>query len=121
MSEPEYKISIQPGYVLVEDPPDYDVIWSEQPAKLQAISVACSEAGFRKVLLRGSNINVKLTEAEVFKLGEEVTKLNLMVAIVQLHDASKETERFLENVAVNRGVPIQFFDNEQDARDWLGV
>jgi hypothetical protein len=121
LPDPEYKISIQSGYVLVEDPPDYDVVWIEQPSKLQAISAACSEAGFRKVLLRGSNINVKLTEFEVFKLGEEVTKLNLMVAIVQLHDASKQTERFLENVAANRGLPIKFFDNEQDARDWLGV
>ena len=121
MPDPEYKISVQSGYVLVEDPPNYDVVWSEQPAKLQAISAACSKAGFSKVILRGSNINVKLTGSEVYKLGKEVTKLNLMVAIVQLHDASREMESFLENVTVNRGLPVQFFDNEKDARDWLGV
>ena len=69
MSDPEYAISILPGYVLVEDPPNYDVIWSEQPLKLQAISAACSEAGYRKVLIRGSKSNVKLTVMEFFKLG----------------------------------------------------
>jgi len=121
MSDPEYEISIQPGYVLVEDPPNYDVFWNEMPPKLQAISAACSEAGYRKVILRGSNINVKLTVPEIFALGEEIAKLNLKIAIVQLHDASKGNEELLENAASNRGSPILFFNNEQDARDWLGV
>ena len=121
MSEPKYRISIQSGYVLVEDPPDYDVVWREQPAKLQAMSAACSEAGTRKVLIRGSRSKLKLSGAETFKLGEEVAKLSMMVAVVTQHDTSKATERFIENVATNRGVPVQFFDNEQDAKDWLGV
>ena len=121
MSDPEYAISIQPGYVLVETPPNYDVVWIEQPSKLQAISAACSEAGSRKVLLRGSNTNVKLTPSDIFALGEEIGELKLKIAIVQLHDASKRNERLLENVATNRGLPVRFFDNEQDAKDWLGV
>lgn len=121
MAEPKYKISIQPGYVLVEDPPNYDVVWTEQPPKLRAMSAACSEAGYNKALIRGSKSNVKLTGAEIFKLGVEVAKLNLLVAVVTQHDTSKDTERFIENVVANRGLPIQFFENEQDAKDWLGV
>ena len=121
MSDPDYAISIQPGYVLVETPPNYDVVWIEHQPMLQAISAACSEAGCRKVLLRGSNTNVKLTTPEIFELGEEIAKLNLKIAIVQFHDASQENEELLENAATNRGGPIRFFDNEQDARAWLGV
>ena len=121
MSAPEFKISIQSGYVLVEDPQNYDVVWSEQPAKLQVMSAACSEVGYNKVLIRGSKANVKLTTMEIFALGEEVAKLNLMVAIVTQSDASEETKKFLENVASNRGLPVQFFDDEQDAKDWLGL
>ena len=90
MSDPGYAISIQSGYVLVETPPNYDVVWIEQPPKLQAISAACSEAGTEKVLLRGSNTNVKLTPSDIFALGEEIGKLKLKIAIVQLHDASRE-------------------------------
>jgi hypothetical protein len=64
---------------------------------------------------------VKLTTAEIFALGEGVAKLGLMVAVVTPHDTSKETEQFLEDVASNRGPPVRFFDNEQDAKDWLDV
>ncbi len=121
MSDPENAISIQPGYVLVENPPDYDVVWIEQPPKLQAISAACSEADFNKVLMRESNANVKLTVAEIFKLGKEVGKLELRIAIVSTHDTSQENERLLENAATSRGSPVRFFNKEQDAKDCLGV
>ncbi len=121
MSDPEYAISIQPGYVLVENPPNYDVVWIEQPPKLQAISAACSGAAYRKVLIRESNANVKLTVTEIFRLGEEVGKLNLKIAVVSTHDASKENERLLETAATTRGSPVRFFNKEQDAKDWLGV
>ena len=121
MSEPEYAISIQSGYVLVENPPDYDVFWIEQLPKLQEIAAACSEANSNKVLMRESNANVKLTVAEIFRLGEEVGKLNLKIAVVSTHDASKENERLLETAATTRGSPIRFFNKEQDAKDWLGV
>jgi len=121
MADSQYVVSIQPGYVLVEDPPDYDVVLSEQAAKLQAISAACTQSGYKNVLVRGTQANVRLTPAEMFKFGESVAKLGIKAAIVNSHDASMEDEGFLETVATNRGSPIRFFDNEQDARDWLGV
>ena len=121
MSDPEYAISIQPGYVLVENPPNYDVVWIEQPPKLQAISAACSEAGYRKVLIRESNANVKLTTMQIFALGKEIGKLFLKIAIVSTHDTSRENERLLENAASSRGSPVRFFNKDQDAKDWLGI
>jgi len=121
MNKPEYTISIQPGYVLVEDPPGYEVIWAEQSDKLKAIAATCSESGHRKVLIRGSKTNVRLTEMEIFTYGEEVAKLHLMLAIVSLHNATKEDVSYFENVATNRGSPVRFFDNEEDAKEWLGV
>lgn len=87
--------------MLVEDPPNYDVVWVEQPPKLQAISAACSEAGNWRVLIRGSKTNVTLTTPEIFALGKATAKLNLMIAFVNLHDASKDNERLCENVANN--------------------
>ena len=121
MSDLEYAISIKSGYVLVEDPPNYDVVWSEQPPKLQAISAACSEAGCRKVLIRGSNAKVKLQTSQIFKLGKEVGKLNLKIAVVTFDDASPQQKNLLENASTNRSSPVRFFDNEIDAKYWLGV
>jgi len=121
MTDPEYTISIQPGYVLVEDPSNYDLVWSEQPSKLKAIAAVCSEAGTNKVLIQGSKANVKLSVMEIYVLGEEIAKLHLKVAIFTSTDLSKKDKGFFQNVAINRGSYIQFFDNEQDAIDWLDV
>lgn len=121
MLKPEYAISIRPGYVLVEDPPDYDVVWMDQPSKLGAIGAACLEANTRKVIVRGSKANVKLSMMEVLMLAKGIAKLKLTVAIVTQHDLSNEFESLFKNIAKNRGSPIQFFDNEQDAKDWLAI
>jgi len=46
-------------------------------------------------------------------------KIRLQIAVVESHDASKDDGRFLETVVFNRGGPLQFFDTEDKARDWL--
>ncbi len=121
MDNSEHKISIQPGYVLVERSQDYKVVWSEQPAKLMEISAACKEAGCQKVLLMGPRTKVRLTTLDIYNLGKEIAKLGLQIAVVELHDASIGKVKFLESVVGHRDVPFQFFDNEQDAKGWLGV
>ncbi len=121
MGNSEQTISIHPEYVLVERPQDYKVTWSEQPARLMDISSLCKEAGCRKVLVLGSRTKVLLSFMDILTLGLQLGNLNLKVAVVELHDASDEDMRFLENVTSNRGGGIQFFDNEQDAKDWLGI
>ena len=50
-----------------------------------------------------------------------IADLGLKLAAVTSHDASEEDTSFLENVATNRGSPVQFFDNEEAARVWLGI
>jgi hypothetical protein len=121
MGKSEYQISIQPGYVLVERVQDYEVVLSEQPAMLMAISASCKEAGCRNVLILGLRTKVRLSVQNIFDLGQEIAKLGLQIAVVESHDAQEENVKFLENVVTNRGGPIQFFDNEQHVKDWLGI
>jgi len=117
----KYGISLQPGYVLVEDPPKYDVVWSEQPEKLQAIADACAEVGTNKVLMIGGETSVQLVIVEVLYLAREVGKHKLTVGVVNQHDAPKEFVSLLKDVSKNLGSPVRFFKEEQDARDWLEV
>jgi len=121
MGKSEYQISIQPGYVLVERAQDYEVVLSEQPAMLMAISAYCKEAGCRKVLILGPRTKIRLSVQNIFDLGQEIAKLGLRIAVVESHDAQEENVKFLEDVVTNRGGSIQFFDNEQHAKDWLGI
>ncbi len=88
---------------------------------LTEMSAACEEAGCRKVLILGPKTKVNLEIFDIYDLGEQIARLHLKIAIVESHDASKDDESFLENVAFNRGGPLQFFINEEEARDWLEI
>ena len=121
MTDSKYVIPIQPGYVLVEEPPDYEVVWKEQPAKLRELAVTCREANTNKVIVKGSTVNVKLSMMEILMLSKEIAKVKLNVAIIAKHNLTKEHEELFKEVATNRGSPIRFFGNEQDAKDWLGI
>ena len=121
MGNSDYKISSQPGFVLVERPYDYEVVLDEQPATLTKISALCDETGCRKVLILGPKTKVNLSVLDIYDLGEVIAKSHLQIAIAESHDASKDDEDFLETVVFNRGGPLQFFDTEKEAKSWLGV
>ena len=121
MSNAAVKMSVQPGYVLVERPQNFDVIMEEQPAQLQELSEFCEDAGCRNVLILGQGTKVHLEALDVHDLGRQIAKLHLHIAMVESHDATDEDVYFLESVALTRGSPIRFFDTESEARHWLGV
>ncbi len=121
MGNLDYKMSIQPGYVLVERPQDYEIVLKEQPAMLMEMSAFCKAAARLKVLVLGSKTKVNLSELDIFALGKEIAKLNLQIAVVESHDASNEDVDFLENVALNRGGLIRFFDTQKEAKGWLRI
>ncbi len=121
MENADYKISIQPDYVLVERAKGYEVVLHEMPALLAKVSAACRDAGSKKVLILGPGTKVRLGTLDIFDLGEQIADFHLQIAIVESHDASADDESFLETVAFNRGGPIQFFSTEAEAKDWLAV
>ena len=117
----DHKVSIQSGYVLVERPQDYQVDLDDLPTMFVELSNFCREAHCRKVLIYGDRTKVNLGVMDIFKLGKELAKLHLQIAMVESHDASDDDVDFLENVTLNRGGRIRFFDSERDAKTWLGV
>jgi len=121
MSKSEQTLSIKSGYILVERPPGYEVVLTEQSARLMEILALCKQADCRKVLVLGQNTDVRLLTVDIFDLGVQIAELGLQIAVVESHDAPDKDVKFLENVVANRGDPIQFFDNTKDAKDWLGV
>ena len=112
-------ISIRPDYILVERPPGYEVVHSDQPTALMELSTACKEAGCRKVLVLGPRTKMNLSAFELLELGKEIARLDIKMAFAEQHDASDDAVSLLESAALNRGGAIRFFDNERDAKDWL--
>ena len=121
MGKSDYKISIRPEYVLVERPRDYEVVFGEMPAMLSELSAVCKEAACRKVLILGPKTHVSLETMDIYDLGDQIAATRLQIAIVESHDASDDDENFLETVVFNRGGPLQFFIDEEEARNWLEV
>ena len=121
MDNLNHKMSIHPDYVLVERPEDFEIVPDEQPAMLMEISAFCKAAARQKVLVVGPRTKVNLTRFDILDLGKEIADLNLRIAVVESHDASDEDVEFLETAAINRGGSIRFFENQQDAEDWLAI
>ena len=121
MGNLDYKMSIQPGYVLVERPRDYDVVMTRPPEMLTDLSAFCKSAACRKVLILGPDTKVKLSKSDIVDLGAEIAKLNLQIAVAESHDASDEEVNLLENEAGERGGSIRFFNSEPAAKDWLRI
>ena len=122
MGRLDYRITIQPDYVLVERPSDYEVVWNEQPAMLMEMSALCKEADCRKVLILGPNTKVNLSILDIADLGKKIAELGLQIAMAESHDASNKEVNFLESIVVHRGGGlIQFFDTEKEAKDWLRI
>jgi hypothetical protein len=112
-------MSVQSDYVLIERAENYEVTLERMSAMLAELSAACEETGCRKVLIVGPKTTVNLQTVDIYDLGAQIAALHLTIAIAESHNAAKDDESFLETVVFNRGGPLRFFTNEQDARDWL--
>jgi len=121
MSNPNFKISVQEGYVLMERQAGSTVVPGDQPAMQAELLGFCKEANCRNVIITGSDVKVDLSTLDLLELGNEIANSGLRIAVVETHDASADDVSFLENVAWNRGGLIQFFDAEDAALEWLGV
>ena len=119
MRNSDQAITIHPDYILVERPPDYEVVLGEQPKALLELSAACNEADCKKVLVVGPRSRISLSAFDIVEVGKEIGKLDIQMAIAELHDASTDAVSLLKTVALNRGSTIRFFDNVKDAKDWL--
>ena len=121
MRNSEQTISIRPDHILIERPPGYEVVLSEQSRGLSELSAAINETGRNKVLVLGPRTKVRLSMFDILELGKRIAKLDIQMAIVEIHDASNDAVSLLKTVALNRGSKIRFFDNVDDAKGWLEI
>ena len=90
----------------------------EQSKALLELAALCNTTGCNKVLVVGPRTYMKLSAFDILEMGREIAKLQLQMAIAEIHDASNDAVDLLESVASNHGGAVHFFDNTQDAREW---
>ena len=116
----EYSIEFRGDHLLVhsDGEKDFDFVqrmWND-------IAAACSKHDCRRVLGVG-NTTRPVSISEAYDHAQLFHDLDLIsgfrVAWVELNPEFRDTQRFIDTVCYNRGIPGRAFDSIDEARDWL--
>jgi hypothetical protein len=91
---------------------------------LRDILAACQKSGCPRVLVEENLSGRSLTVTDAFGLASEgAANIDRSVRAIAYVDRNPEHDgsvmNFVENVAVNRGVPLRVFPSIETAREWL--
>ena len=91
-----------------------------EKARTEAIQ-ALAENGWQRLLVDARQILAKMSVLDDFKFTQEHRSTLLQSVRTAVIHRAEETERFrfIENVAVNRGVPMKVFLDPEEAIEWL--
>jgi hypothetical protein len=82
----------------------------------------CLHRGYSRVLIEERLVGPPIRAAEVIEIAEQESGLArgcfTAIAFVDLNLESRSLE-FIENVAVNRGLPMKVFSSVPEAEEWL--
>ena len=118
-----YRIEIinDPGYILVDQYGQVDV--EEIEIIRRDVFKYVVEHGLAKIAVDVSKLTNEYTISEFFNITVENIEHNTpfpkpRVCLIVRHD-QEENARFVENVGVNRGMPIKYFTDKEAALKWL--
>lgn len=119
----DFKLAPHADYVHVLLAPGYEIKPEGTTALTMAISEVCSRQGHRRVLIEGTIARRRMGTMDSFGSGSLVGSMLTGVAIACcFYDyAPDQQTQFFKDVAQNRGVRVEFFDDREAALRWLGV
>ena len=90
-------------------------------AYLRQMLDECRRRDCYRVLIDEQLEGPRLDVMEVFDVASKgsLDALGVFDAIAYVDRQMGDMAEFAETVAINRGMPVAFFDNEEDARRWL--
>ncbi len=88
---------------------------------MQDVLAAAEKHDCFRVLIHEKLTGPRLEAMEVFTLASEgaMRLLGKFESIAYVEEEMGEMGDFVESVAVNRGMPLAFFSNVEDAREWI--
>jgi hypothetical protein len=88
---------------------------------LQDIRAECKRLGCFRVLIDERLEGPRLAVDDVFTIASEgaMDAMGIFEAIAYVDPHMGQMAAFAETVAVNRGMPVRFFESVEDARSWL--
>jgi hypothetical protein len=119
----DFTMSVQADYLRVELARGYEIQPQGTSDLTRAVSDACARQGLRRVLIEGEVARRKMDTMDSFSLGSLMGSLlsGMAVACCLTGFTPDRQTRFFKDVAQNRGVRVEFFDNREAALRWLGA
>ena len=87
--------------------------WKKSLGELLEVS---EKTGIYRVLIDVRKQKKLADTLALFNFGSHLPTHLSFAVLIELH---QEEHRFIENVAVNRGITVKGFTSEQEATDWL--
>lgn len=118
-----YKIEIisDPGYILVDQSGQADV--DEMDVIRRDVFEHVRKYGLLKVAVDVRKLTNEFTISEFFNITvdnvEHKTEFPKPRVCLIVRQDQEENARFVENVGVNRGLPIKYFTDKEAALKWL--
>jgi hypothetical protein len=88
---------------------------------MQEVLTAAEKHDCFRVLINERLTGPRLEAMDVYNLASEgaMRVLGRFEAIAYVDEAMGDMGDFVESVSVNRGMPLAFFSNVEDAREWI--
>ena len=119
----DFSIEFNGKYIHMIHAPDYEICPESNDKMWKELSQACKKYKCLKVFAEGSTQKRKITSMGAFESGaraaESIPGLRLAICIYEY--TTDEITDFFKNVAYNRGVRIEFFNDKKKALKWLGI
>ena len=118
-----FKTTLHSDYVHVQLAPGYELKPESNAAMILAIADVCAREKQRRVLVEGTVSARKMGTMDSFGTGSLAGSMLTGIAIACCFYGYKPDQQtqFFKDVAQNRGVRIEFFDDRDAALRWLGV
>lgn len=118
-----YSFKFSGNYIYVRHFEDFIVSAQSMNIFWEDLAAFCKTYNCKKVLAEGNIFKRKMSTVEAFQFGNTAGKkiLGLWLAFVFPEYQADVTTDFFKTVAKNRGVRIDFFNDYEDALQWLNV
>jgi hypothetical protein len=119
----DFTLTPHAEYIHVELAPGYEITPDGTTQLTHAISDLCARQGQRRVLIEGTIARRVMGMMDSYGFGSLVGSMltGTSLACCLYGYARDQQTQFFRDVAENRGVRIEFFDDRVSALRWLGV
>ena len=119
----EATLELRDGYLYARLVPGFEITPERMNNLWQLLGEACQRSGLRHVLTEGTVVGRRMTTMDSFENAAAAARLApglAMACVVKGHTSDQQTE-FFKIAAMNHGVRVEFFNNQDKALRWLGI